>query len=139
MILLTYTIHWWWASIEAGDTFYEMTNSLAGSPLSGIRQESEAMSGRRHNPTRTGKADLVDIARSAFQNGLGVSCDSASSCFDSFSYPPVVCQHCEQVTPLHFLAEDGAHGEGVEGPNKFMKAALIVPNSCRVAAVSICP
>ena len=47
---------------------------------------------------------------------LGVClCHSASSGFDGFRYPPVVDEHCEQVAPLHFFAEDGAHGKGVEG------------------------
>ncbi len=63
------------------------------------------------------------------RDGLGVCCcHSASSCFDGFRYPPVVDQHCQQVAPLHFFAEDGTHGNGVEGANKFMKAALIIPD-----------
>ena len=75
-----------------------------------------------------------------FRDGLGVClCHSTSSCFDVFRYSPVVYEHCEQVAPLHFFAEDGAHGKGVEGPNEFMKATLIIADGCRVAAISIYP
>ena len=70
---------------------------------------------------------------------LGVSCHSASCCFDGPSYAPVVSEHCQQVAPLHFLAEDGAHGHGIERPNEFMKTALIIADSCRVDAIPICP
>ena len=68
-----------------------------------------------------------------------MSCHSASCCFDGFRYPPVVYQHCQQVAPLHFFAEDGTHGHGIERPNEFMKTALIIADGCRVAAIPICP
>jgi hypothetical protein len=52
---------------------------------------------------------------------------------------PMVYEHREQGSPLHFFAVHCAHGNGIERTDEIVHAALVIADQRCVVTVAACP